>query len=62
MSIIAFFGDRRTLVYIKLPSAMEKNIGVRAMIGKVNPPMKQYGTRSPRPRGKVRIVIARSCR
>jgi hypothetical protein len=50
------------LVYIKLPSTVEKNMGIRPIVGKSNPVMIAYGSMSPAPRGKVRIVIARSCR
>jgi len=55
-------GDRSAPVYIKLPSTAEKNMGTRPMVGKVNPVITPYGSISPTPRGKVRIVIARSCR
>ena len=61
--MIAFLlGDRSVLVYMKLPSTAEKDIDTRPAIGKANEDMIAYGTRSPTPRGKVRIVIARNCR
>lgn len=60
--VALLLGDRSAPAYIKLPSAIERNIGARPRIRKSDPVRMKYGTKSPTPRGKVIIVIARSCR
>jgi hypothetical protein len=62
-SIWAFaLGARSKLAYIKPPSTAEKTIGRIPRAGRDLPVMTENGNVNPIPKGRVRIVIARSWR